>query len=154
MTPELLTYSLKVSLGIVVVGCAMWYGLSNVANISSSMGVIEGSTNYPGEYIPEQIVCAEAIGSNKQTCVTVSAGDAEQLIPQWSLSVPEGEYYVSARVRDPQSLGSDLGDYLAYYSNYVTCGLAAHCTDHSRISVVVSPKSTTTGILPYDWYSR
>ena len=152
MTPELLKYTIKLSVGVVLIALAAWFVGTRFLPASAAVGTIEGSTNYPSEYLPEQIVCAEPVAGGAETCVTVPAGDPQLSAPAWSLDVAAGQYYVSARVKDPSAIGSDLGEYRAYYTKYVTCGLTYECKDHGKIVVTVEAGKTVTGITPYDWY--
>ena len=154
MTPPVFKYALTASVVIVAAGFGAWYVLAPPDALPLGKGRIEGTTNYPSEYIPEQIVCAEPVGGGSERCVKAPAGDAEQLTPSWSLEVPAGDYYVSSHIKDPSELGSDLGDYRAYYTVYVTCGLKYECKDHTKIPVTVVSGQTTSGITPYDWYMR
>ena len=55
---------------------------------------------------------------------------------------------------DPEDIGSDFGDYRAYYSQYVLCGMEYGCTDHAKVIVTVPSGQTVTDIKPYDWYAR
>ncbi len=152
MTPELLKYTLKVSIGVVIISVVAWFVGTQLQPASIATGTIEGSTNYPSEYLPEQIVCAEPVSGGAETCVVVPAGDPQLTAPAWALQVAPGQYYVSAKVKDPGAIGSDLGEYRAYYTKYVTCGLMYECKDHGKIVITVEPGKTVTGITPYDWY--
>jgi|GEM_PF-6013591 len=154
MTPDLMKYALKISVGIVASILLAWYGYGFFSKSVENFGSIEGTTNYPSEYIPEQTVCAEPVDGGEEICTEVPGGDGEQLTPTWVVRVPPGQYYISARVVDPTALGSDLGDYRAYYTKYVTCGLKYECKDHTKIPITVTKSATVTGISPYDWYIR
>ncbi len=154
MTPEVLKFTLKVSVFVAALLLGSWLVAAPSIEPSIEMGTIEGFTNYPSEYIPVQIVCAEPVNGGAEICAEAPAGDTELLSPPWSLSVPAGEYYISSHLKDPEGIGSDLGDYRAYYTTYVTCGLKYECKDHTKIPVKVEGGATVTGIAPYDWYIR
>ena len=139
---------------LVALAAGAWYFLAPPKDATAMPGSIEGTTNYPSDYIPVQIVCAEPVDGGSEYCTETPAGDDELLTPSWSIEVPAGEYYISARVKDPSEMGSDLGDYRAYYTQYVMCGLNVECTDHTKIPVTVTSGQATLGITPYDWYIR
>jgi hypothetical protein len=154
MTPEVLKFALKVSIVVAALLLGAWLLAAPEAQPPVQMGSIEGFTNYPSEYIPVQIVCAEPVSGGQEICTEAPAGDTEQLSPPWSLQVPPGEYYISSHLKDPEDIGSDLGDYRAYYTKYVTCGLRYECKDHTKIPIKVDEGMTVTGVAPYDWYIR
>jgi hypothetical protein len=154
MTTNVFNFALLTAVVIVAGVFGAWYLIAPPDGAPAMYGRIEGTTTYPGEYIPPQVVCAEPVSGGQGVCVDAPAGDNEQLSPPWSIEVPPGEYYISARLEDPSELGSELGDYRAYYTQYVLCGMDISCTDHSKVSVTVTSDRTTSDITPYDWYIR
>lgn len=154
MTTNVFKYALLVSVIVVAALFGLWYLIAPPDEAPAMYGRIEGTTNYPSEYIPVQIVCAEPVSGGQETCVEAPAGDNELLSPPWSIEVPAGDYYVSSHLKDPSDMGSDLGDYRAYYTQYVICGMDITCKDHSKVAVSVTSDRTTADITPYDWYMR
>lgn len=153
MTPNLFKFSTLAAFGVVVVGAAAWYFIAPPDEAPAMPGSIEGMTSYPSEYIPTQIICAEPVGGGAETCIQSPEGD-EALIPSWTLPVAPGQYYVSAHLKDPAEMDSSFGDYRAYYTTYVQCGMEATCKDHSKIPVTVVSGEATRDIRPFDWYMR
>ena len=98
-------------------------------------GAIEGSLSYPSSYIPKTMkVCAENIETKEQTCTQ------EQLVDKkytygigYKIETKPGKYHVFAS--DPS-----WGEYRAYYSDYVVCGLNSSCASHSPVEVEVKAK--------------
>ena len=154
MTPNVMKYTLNAAIGILIVAVAIWFAWNSLKLAPDNLGSILGTTNYPSDYIPEQIVCAEPVDGGSEICTDVPAGDSENLTPTWTLKVPEGRYYISSHVKDPEGLGSDMGNYRAYYTVYVTCGLNYACRDHTKIPIDVANSTTVKDIAPYDWYIR
>jgi hypothetical protein len=112
---------------------------------TNSKGKISGYLIYPSDHIPPQMgVCAESVSNTTiKTCV-------KQIVdPKFSptgvgyeMFLDPGEYYVY----------SVLGDWKAYYNEFVTCGLKADCPSHAKVSVVVTAGSSNDKIYPHDWY--
>ena len=152
MTTGVFKYSLITAILLVAAVFGAWYLLASPDEVPAMPGRISGTTNYPGEYIPAQVVCAEPVDGGVEVCDDVPAGDSEQLVPTWILTLPAGQYFVSAHMKDPSEMGSDLGDYRAYYTQYVVCGMSVDCVDHSKVAVTVISDRTTADITPYDWY--
>jgi len=107
---------------------------------------IEGSLGYPSEGIPEDVkVCAENINTEKKYCTTEHIqGDKYKYGVGYKIEVPAGKYYVLA-------LRSNLLEYRAYYTEFVTCGMTTECKSHKKITVEVDPGQTVSGINPIDW---
>jgi len=110
-------------------------------------GVIEGSLGYPSESIPEEMeVCAEDILTKKQYCTKKHIQDKKYTFGVgYKLEVPVGDYYVFAIL-------PSWGNYKAYYSEFVTCGLKIDCLSHEPIIVKVRANETIENINPIDWY--
>lgn len=112
---------------------------------SSATGKISGHLIYPSDHIPPQVgVCAELVdNSTIKTCV-------KQIVDKkfsptgvgYEMELPVGKYYVY----------SILGDWKAYYNEFVTCGLKADCKSHVKIAVDITAGSENRNILPHDWY--
>lgn len=110
-------------------------------------GTIEGSLSYPSESIPEDMkVCAEDIVTTKQYCTDTQIPDQKYTYGEgYKIEVPASSYYVFATTKI-------MGDYKAYYSEFVTCGLSVDCLSHQPIKVTVEAGQTTSNIDPQDWY--
>jgi hypothetical protein len=105
------------------------------------MGIIQGSVNYPSEYIPPQrVVAFDVSNPGKYFYVDTAGNQATFEIP-----VPPGTYYVVSYLLD--------GSMAAGYSQAVLCGLRVDCDDHSLIPVPVAAGETVSGITPFDWYA-
>jgi hypothetical protein len=154
MTTGVFKFSLITAILLVAVVFGAWYFLASPDEAPAMPGRISGTTSYPGEFIPAQVVCAEPVGGGPEVCGEASESDAAGLVPTWTLTVPAGQYYVSAHMKDPSEMGSDLGDYRAYYTQYVVCGSKYECKDHSKVVVSVASDRTTSDITPYDWYMK
>lgn len=114
-------------------------------------GTIEGSLSYPSEFIPPLEVCAGNISTNEEFCTYEQIeGNEYDYGTGYRIEVLEGEYRVYAKVME--GLGTDLDDYKAYYSEFVTCGLDVSCTSHDPITVEVIAGETIKDIDPQDWY--
>ncbi len=112
-------------------------------------GTIEGPLSFPSEVIPEEMtVCAEPIGEGEEVCTDEHvSSDKFQNGLGFSVSVPEGEYYVYAYLPSNP-------DKRAYYNEYVTCGLKYECESHEKIEVSVATGEVTSGVMPHDWYEN
>ena len=112
------------------------------------MGYIEGSLTYPSEELPPMVVCAQNMADDILYC-TDKTIDGEGFIngKGYSLELPTGVYTVYASTLP-------LGDYKAYYSVAVPCGLSVECTDHTPIEVTVISGTTVTDVDPGDWYAN
>ncbi len=112
----------------------------------SKDGTIEGSLSFPGEGIPEGMeICAENQTTKEVYCTSKHIQDLKYTYRVgYKLDVPAGTYLVYAS--DPYK------DYLAYYSEFVTCGLSVDCPSHEPILVEVKASKTTNEVDPQDWY--
>lgn len=113
----------------------------------ANAGNITGSLSFPGEEIPEMMVCAETIGSTAEFCTDERLEDEEFTYGVgYNLAVPAGSYYVYAKLPNDS--------YKAYYSDFVTCGLSVDCPSHQSISVTVNAGETVENVDPQDWYNQ
>lgn len=111
----------------------------------SATGKISGYLIYPSDHIPPQVgVCAELVdNSTIKTCVKqISDKKFSPTGVGYEMELPVGKYYVY----------SVLGDWKAYYNEFVLCGLKAECKSHAKIAVDVTAGSENNNILPHDWY--
>ncbi len=113
-----------------------------------SLGYIQGSLTYPSEELPPMVICAQNMADDILYC-TDKTIDGEEFTngKGYRLEIPEGVYTVYASTLP-------LGDYKAYYSAAVPCGLSVDCTDHTPIEVTVITGTTVTGVDPGDWYAN
>ena len=110
-------------------------------------GTIEGSLSYPSEGIPEDlIVCAENTVTEQSFCTSQHLKNSKYTYGVgYKLEVVEGVYLVYAKLPNEEQL--------AYYSEFVTCGLSVNCPSHKPIEVTVTGGETTTDVDPADWYN-
>ncbi len=110
-------------------------------------GIIEGSLGYPSDFIPADMkVCAENTITKKQYCTDKHIKDTKYTYGEgYKIEVPVGNYYVFATI-------PSWGNYRAYYSEFITCGLSVKCLSHEPILITVKTSETVTGINPQDWY--
>lgn len=113
-----------------------------------SNGIIEGSLSFPSEGIPEDMtVCAVNQETNKHYCTQEQIENQKYKYGKgFLLEVPPGDYVVYAQT-------ASLGDYKAYYSDFVECGLSVDCSSHEVIIVRVKPGTIESGVDPQDWYN-
>lgn len=114
---------------------------AQVAKPAAAPGRITGQLSYPSEYFPADMrVTAVPVAAKGRSYST-----AKNRGQRYSLNLPAGDYYVYATTRD-------LPGYKAYYSKFVTCGLAYGCPSHAKIVVHVKAGITLARIDPEDWY--
>lgn len=111
-------------------------------------GRITGSLTYPSEGIPDDlIVYAKNIESDEMYSTDEHLfDDTYEYGVGYSLSVPEGRYYVYAVLSSNPSQE-------AYYNEFIECGILAECTDTTKIEVVVNAGETTSNIMVGDWWN-
>ena len=111
-------------------------------------GIIEGSLNYPSEEIPEDLkVCAGNIVTKEMFCTSEHLEDEKYTYGLgYQLSVPPGNYYIAAST-------NQMANYVAYYSEFVTCGQEYSCSSHKPILVTVLAGDKVIEIDPQDWYN-
>lgn len=117
----------------------------SVTSTQDSKGKISGYLIYPSDHIPPQMgVCAELVSNTTiKTCVKQIVDPKFPITGVgYEMSLEPGQYYVY----------SFLGDWKAYYNEFVTCGLKAECTSHNKIPVTITSGSSNDQILPHDWY--
>ena len=112
-------------------------------------GIIEGSLSYPSEQIPaDMTVCAENTLTQEKFCTKEHIkSDKYTYGLGYKLDATPGKYFVYALTPNAQ------GEYRAYYSEFVTCGLKFECESHQPIEVFVELNKTTDKIDPQDWYN-
>ena len=121
---------------------------TSVADGALKDGRITGELRYPScnKTAPGLEVCAEAVGSRDTTACTSDFEATEAGELTYTLDVPAGRYLVFART--PIVRG---GQYRAYFSQAVRCGLEVGCDDHAPIEIGVRPGQTVSGVHPSDW---
>lgn len=109
-------------------------------------GRIEGELSFPGDHIPDDmIVCAENVLTKRNHCDSKRKRGRDS--DSYTLIVPPGKYRVYAKT-------TAMPNVLAYYSDFVTCGLDAKCRSHKPIVVEVTAGATVKSVHPQDWYVR
>lgn len=123
-------------------------------NLSApSLGTISGRMSYPSDGIPATMVaCAENIETGAARCTKPRAGWTSRV--SYSLQLPPGRYHVYARISAQDGGAGDLARERAYYTEYMKCGMAAHCNSHRRIVLEVKPGETLAGITVGDWWAN
>ena len=110
--------------------------------MNNDAGSISGTLGYPSEYIPAMRVVAFDAYTDGYYYVDTVVNQSEFEITD----VPAGTYQVVAYLLDQEPhVGGG-------YTEFVTCGLSAECTDHSLIDVFVYPGMETFNINPLDFY--
>jgi hypothetical protein len=124
---------------------------NNSQEVEYKEGTIEGSLSYPSEYIPEDMqICARAsVAAASAFCTSDHITDSRYTYGVgYKLTVPYGQYYVYAQP-------DDTSNYLAYYTEYVQCGMTENCTSHDWVVVTVSEANPhVENIDPGDWYAQ
>ncbi|MBN2015341.1 hypothetical protein JW766_00730 [Candidatus Dojkabacteria bacterium] len=115
------------------------------------LGTIKGSVGYPSDFLPSMEVCAEDVntGDYLDCAVIIGNGHEDFAGLDYTLKVPPGSYYVFAIITeegDPNKMD------VAYYTEFVKCGMYATCTSHQNVIVIVAENQVLTGINPVDWY--
>ncbi len=110
-------------------------------------GSITGDLTFPVGAVPALRLVAFEIAEGRPTgqyyFITTNPGQSAYEMTQ----LPATSYFVIAYTL-PDYSGQPMA---AGYTQSVTCGLAANCTDHSLIPVQVNPGQTTPGVNPTDW---
>lgn len=106
-------------------------------------GSVSGRLGYPSEMVPRlRIVAFNTLTGEYYWQNTV----LNQMNYRFD-ALPVGTYHVLAYLID-----NPTRTFYAAYSNFVTCGYLASCTDHSLIAVEVNAGMETTNVDPNDWY--
>ena len=113
---------------------------STMFDRSAKIGTITGQLSFPSEYIPPLTIFAIRIDNGLSTYYSIDT-IANQF--SYTIEVDPGTYNVYA-FRD---------DYAAGYTNYVTCGMGAYCSDHTPLQVMVKAGKTVKNINLSDWYA-
>ncbi len=111
------------------------------------VGVIEGSLAYPSDFIPPDMrICAKNTQTGEEYCTEEHIKDEKYTYGEgYKIEVAPGDYFVYANL-------SSWGDYNAYYSEFVTCGMKVECPSHEPILVSAEKGDIVIGIDPMDWY--
>ena len=104
-------------------------------------GVVEGQLCFPSEGIPPMNLYLQQAGAAEPLVVPISQNQTT-----FSAKVPAGTYTAFAWLPDFSFGGS--------YSQMVSCGLSADCTDHTLLTFEVTGGATTASIDVCDWYSN
>ena len=107
---------------------------------SASTGLITGNLSFPSEHIPALTIIATRIDNGKNTYYSIQTADGQS---SYALRLDPGVYQIVAYA----------GDYAGGYTEYVTCGLGANCSDHDLLPVLVQAGDVLSNINPGDWYA-
>ena len=107
----------------------------------SGAGVLEGVICYPSEAVPALSLRIVEQSSGTITSILHPAGQSG-----FKMELPAGTYTAYAFVLDnPGTAG--------LYSQAVSCGLNADCTDHSLIEFTISAGQVNDEVQICDWYA-
>ncbi len=144
-----------IPLTMVLAACALSSGApstppSQVATASvppatpTATGAISGTLGYPAGSQPAMVVYAIRMDTNELHSYSVRARENQGSFT--IVGVPPGVYTVVAYLEsDPARAGA--------YSEFVLCGLAATCSNHSLVSITVRATETVQGVRVLDWYA-
>jgi hypothetical protein len=104
-------------------------------------GIVEGTICFPSQGIPPMSLFLQPAGG----AAPVVLGIGQDQI-SYSAELFPGAYTAYAWLPDFSFGGS--------YSQAVSCGLTAECTDHSLIEFQVTAGATTSGVDLCDWYGN
>ena len=104
-------------------------------------GVMEGKLCFPSEGIPPMNLYLQQAGAAEPVVVPIAQNQTA-----FSAEVPAGTYTAFAWLPDFSFGGS--------YSQMVSCGLSADCSDHTLLSFEVTGGAATAGIDVCDWYGN
>lgn len=111
----------------------------------ATTGSISGILGYPAGSQPAMVVYAIRADTNLPHFLSVRARENQ---PSFTIDgLPPGVYHIVAYLEsDPQRAGA--------YSQFVLCGLATTCTDHTLVPVSVRAGEAVQGIKVLDWYAK
>lgn len=112
---------------------------TEAADLQALNGTVEGSICFPSEGIPPMNLFFLLEGTGMVSVFPVAQNQST-----YSVELPAGTYSAFAWLPD-YSLGGS-------YSQAVSCGLSAECTDHSLIEFAVTGGQTVSGVDVCDWY--
>lgn len=124
------------------------FGLSSAVADGSAPGHITGELRFPScnQTAPGLEVCAELIDDDREpVCTSDFAVDARGQLT-YALDVAPGTYRVFATTPIIAN-----GEYRAYFTRAVQCGLDVTCRDHAPVAIDVDSGETVRGIHPSDW---
>lgn len=107
-------------------------------------GTVNGRVCTPGAAVGDVDVYLQRVNTDDFTIVAIS--DPESSIVSFTTEAPAGFYIAYAWKAEFRNGGS--------YSQLVTCGFQASCTDHTLVTFEVLAGQTTEGVDVCDWYAR
>ncbi len=119
-------------------------------------GTLSGDVSYPGEVLPYMGICAESVTGGNMFCTYELVYVADSMSGYgYELTVPPDDYQIfsHAVTEGNEDVGYVEGDYQAYYSKFVTCGLDFDCPSHTPIVVTVAQDQYVPDVDPVDWYN-
>ncbi len=118
-----------------------------------SLGTITGRMSYPSDGIPSSMVaCAESIEGGTTKCTKPRSGWTSRV--SYTLQLSPGRYYVYARLSASDADAGAFAGERAYYTDYMKCGMEAHCKSHRRIMIEIKAGETLSGITVGDWWAN
>lgn len=124
------------------------FGLSTGVADGSGLGRITGELRFPScnQTAPGLEVCAEPVDHDgAAACTTDFAPNAAGQLT-YALELAPGAYRVYATTPMIEN-----GEYRAYFTRAVQCGLDVSCRDHAPVAVDVASGRTVRGVHPADW---
>jgi hypothetical protein len=124
-------------------------------DFGADSGSIGGRIGYPCECLPSMAIYAISTEGVRYYRVETVAWQQSYTM----LGVAPGDYWVLTAVRGISAPTASEARTIAQvrfgagYTKAVPCGLTVDCTDHSLLSVHVSPRASTTNVDPNDWYA-
>jgi len=117
-------------------------------------GTISGKITYPSSGVPTKVkVFAEDTKTGKTYEATVSFTEATSDTSSsatYTVTAPTGSYYVYGSLAGFNDQNGT--PWKAYYNQFVVCGMAATCTDTTKVVVNVSAAGKVENITIGDWY--
>ncbi len=107
-------------------------------------GSITGAISYPSGVVPALKVIAFMGGSEQFFSIEIPANQTAYRFD----NLPEGKYRVVAYTLGDATTQAGLA---GGYTQAVLCGLAAECTEHSLVDVIVFNSETSSDVNISDW---
>lgn len=136
--------------------------VSTLAIAAQGKGKITGKLRYPSEELPaNMLVCIEPTGpgfaycSNEGSKNLSRAGFAikvDLVRGVYEITAPKGEYYVFSKFMPGKAPTPDVQNMVAFYTEFMKCGMHERCKSHKKLKVKVKSGKTTRNIDIGDWW--
>jgi len=117
-------------------------------------GTVSGKITYPSSGVPTKVkVFAEDTKTGKIYEATVTFAETTTDMSStatYSVAIPAGSYYIYGTLAGFNDQNGS--PWKAYYNQFVVCGLAATCTDTTKVVVNVESAGKVQNITIGDWY--